>query len=51
MMLSPTELFYMALGLLTVVATVTTNRHLFASDGRTGRINAIEAAKIGRAHV
>lgn len=44
MMLSPTELFYMALGLLTVVATVTTNRHLFASDGRTGRINAIEAA-------
>lgn len=44
MTLSPTELFYMAIGLLTVVAVVATNRHLFRADGRTGRMNAIEAA-------
>ncbi len=51
MTLSPTELFYMAIGLLTVGAAIAANRHLFRSNGRTGSMNAIEAACYGLALV
>ena len=42
MTLSPTNLFYMALGLLTIVILVYINRHLFKPGGRAGGVSVLE---------